>query len=666
MTRGMRVRSCVVLLLAGCTAATEVHSSGVVSQGADLYAQMCAGCHGSDGGGGRGPSLRDWNRDEPTLVDIIDRTMPKGDPSKCTGECARDVAAYILETFKSPACAGAELTSPRRLRLLTRREYRRTVDDLLPPVSVPASSCAQSFSYDPAGKTYRTVHVAGDFNNWAATVAGGGWALTLAAGKWTLSHELPAGKHLYKYVLDEQTWITDPGNAQHEPDNYGGQNSVVTVSCPAQPAGDVTAGFPVDSRPDGFAYDNDAAARVVTPVHIEEYVDAAGKLAARATTPVDVAAFGRRVFRRPLTADELTRYRALDPKQAVQALLSSPHFLYRSEMGEAAANGTYRLTAYETATALSYLFWGTTPDATLLDAAQNGELADGAGIEKHARRLLADARSREAVGRFALEWLGAESVLTVDKKPELFPGFDAPARQALADETSGFAAHVIFDGTHQLDELFTASYSWVGGKRVDVPAERQAGVLGHASVLASYAHSDQTSPVRRGLFVRRALLCQDLPPPPPNVPGVPEVADTGTTRDRFTMHSASDFCSSCHHSIDPIGFGFERFDPIGKVRDLDNGLPIDSSGNLNDLEGLGRGTSLPFATLPELGRAIAASTSAKDCFARQYYRFARGAHETVADKCTLDAIRKRFGDASQDIRELMIAVATSPDFVVRK
>ncbi len=191
----------------------------------------------------------------------------------------------------------------------------------------------------------------------------------------------------------------------------------------------------------------------------------------------------------------------------------------------------------------------------------------------------------------------------------------------------------------------------------------RAGVLGHGSILVATGLSDQTSPIRRGLFVRRRLLCQDFPIPPPNAGGLPPVDPNATTRERFAQHSANPSCKSCHQYIDGVGFGFERFDTVGRQRDTDSGKPIDSTGDMNDVEGLGTGTDAPYTTLGELGQILASSDAAKACVVRQYWRFARGAIEP--DSCSLSRAKAKLV-ASGDPVEMMVAVVLSPDFLVRK
>lgn len=704
-----------------------------VASGETIYAAQCKSCHGARGEGGRGPTLRDMDRkyDEPGLVRYIDEKMPLGEPDRCRGTCAEDVGAYVMRTFKGDVVCNAPAPVARGLRLLTRREYKATVDDLLgapsaaapgtSPTTPPAACGQQTFTYDPHGRSLTSVHVAGSFNAWAGTVAAGGWPLKLQpSGTWSMTHAVPNGAQQYKLVLNESEWITDPSNPKTASDGLGGNNSVLDVSCPTgggTGAGgatgvtslDPTASFPPDTRPEGFVFDDHGAGRVVTSVVMDEWARAAASIAASADVAklvtcdraardscakTVVSQLGKRAFRRPLTDAELARHTGVllgagdfdkGVRAALRAMLTSPSFAYRSEVGERQPDGTYKLTPWETASALSYFFWGTMPDAALFDAAEHGDLATGAGIEREARRLLASPRARATIATFAEQWLGSENVVQVTKNDATYP-FPKELRAAMLEETRSFVTHVVFDGTHSLDELFTADYTFAsdslakyyGLATTPAPAGASAteprlvkytdgsrsGILGHGSVLATTGHSDQTSPIRRGLFVRRRLLCQEFPTPPPNAGAVPLIDAAATTRERFAQHTASDFCKSCHQYIDGVGFGFERLDTIGRVRATEAGKPIDSQGDMNDVEGLGKGTHAPFSSMGELGHILAASDAAKTCAVRQVYRFARGRLDD--DICETAPIKQRFLEKGGDLRELMIAVATDAAFVVRK
>ncbi len=709
---------------------------GDVASGEEQYQKLCAACHGKLGEGATGPKLVPWTRDTDTLVKLIDDTMPKQDPSRCVDQCAKDVAAFILSL--ESAC-DAPTFGPRKLRLLNRREYNATVNDLFSLSGPSGASCSSDADCDieqascvggtcvadpcglhtfvfPTNQQYGSVHVAGEFNAWPGTIGAGGYAMTYlpSKGAYYTKRTLQNGTYQYKFVLDESNWLFDPANPVKVPDGFGGSNSVLTLGCDAgggagSGAYDWAKDFPIESRPKGFGYDDNVDAGLVTSIHVEQYMKAAEALAQKGTenigsiVPCDfnadaagcaksfVTSFGERAFRRPLTPTEITKYAGLVTSQAtfvegvrvaLQVMLSSPYFLYRFEIGAAKGDGTFALTPYEMASALSYSLWGTMPDTALLEAAKSGKLGNAAGVADESRRLLADPRAREIMGTFAMQWLGVERVLTADKSTTQFPGYGIAQRQGLAEETKRFVSHVMFDSTGKYPELLQGGYTFAndaigsiyglpGGlgqtmTKVDQPAERKAGLLGHGSVMASYSHSDQSSPIRRGLFVRETLLCHEFGAPPANAGGVPDIDPNATTRERFAQHTADPACFSCHQYIDDVGFGFERFDAIGKYRETESGKPIDASGNMNDVNGLGSGTDALYASLPELASIVAESRSAKACYATQVHRFATGRTESVGDLCALRTIEKAFEASDWDMRELVVNVLASDGFRIRK
>ena len=702
--------------------------------GALVWAQQCASCHGDLGEGGVAPALSAWTRGRPALVGVIEATMPLGAPTACAGPCAEAVADHVLTRLQraAPACEGVELV-PRQVRLLTRREYQRTIDDLLgggagaacasdsacdvARESCVAGRCAadpcgrHTFLFDPGPERPAAVVVAGSFNAWAPTAAEGGWAMAWAPdlGRSVLKRDLPDGRHSYKLVVDGARWLTDPLSPATEPDGFGGANSVLEVACGAgggAPPGlpGLTAGFPVESRPQDYPFDNAADAGQVSAVHLTEYMAAAARiadevardptrhlgcaLAASGCVQEGLRRLGARVLRRPLSEGELAASAALvareaDPQDglrvALRVMLASPSFLYRTELGTPVGDGTYRLTGPEVACALSYLFVGSGPDDALMAAAAAGDLHTPDGRARQAERLLADPRARTQIGDFAVDWLGVGGIEAADKREDLFPGFDAATRSALLSETRRLVEHAVFEG--RFDDLFTADYTFAdrrlaalygleppaGEGLARVPYRgRRAGILSHGSVLATYAHSDQTSPVKRGVFVRQRVLCQKFGVPPANAGGVPEVDPEATTRERFSQHSDDPVCASCHRFIDGLGFGFERFDAVGAYREVENGRPVDPSGVLEDLEGFGRGTTAAFATLPELARLVADSGAARRCFATQLWRYGHGRLERPEDACAIDRLVAEFVDAGLDVRALMIAMVRSPAFVLRK
>ena len=467
--------------------------------------------------------------------------------------------------------------------------------------------------------------------------------------------------------------------------------------------------LPVETVVDGF--DNNASAGAVTSRHIDEYLALGERLAAQAimvsrwklaTCPAGngcdrtfVTTFGRRAFRRPLTEAEITRHLALfDPaitggsfekgmELAIRAMLSAPSFLYRSELGEKAPDGTYKLSQYEVATALSYFFWGTTPDDMLLEAARAGTLATPQGIEAQAMRLLADARSKPAVAAFFRQWLGTDGFLFTNKDAAIYPKFTDPVRKAMVEELDAFATNVVFSGTGKLPELFTADYVFVnqalggfyglagagatmGKVPVTMPERNRGGLLTLGAVLGAHAHPNESSPVRRGLFVRSRLLCQTLPPPPPGLDITPPGLDpTLTTRDRFAKHASDAACATCHKLIDPLGFGFERYDGVGDYRAVEHGKPVDARGEVLGLEDMNDGKVTPFNGLGELGRILSESPNAQACFARQLFRYARGGENGPADACAISRLQSAFKESGHDIKRLLVEVVKGKSFLTR-
>ncbi len=535
--------------------------------------------------------------------------------------------------------------------------------------------------------------------------AADGWAMTWVPEQqlYFAKQVIPDGEHQYKFVLDDQHWINDPANSQQTDDGFGGVNNVLIQTCegvaPPDDAGGFASNFPPPARSPGYAYDNDADTGLVTSVHVERYLAAGETIAARALGKRDqllpcaagcaedwIRDFGPRALRRPLTEDEVGRYAALidawpDFDQgvavALQVLLSSPEVLYRFEVGEPDGDGR-RLTAWEVASQLSYFLWGSMPDDALFAAAADGTLDTPEGIADQARRLLADPRSDAVIGRFGSQWLGVERVLTVDKSLSLFPQVDKAMRHALLAETRQFVVDAVQMGPGGFEELMTARWGYANAASASVYGATAAGtdltpidlgpdrsgILTQGSVLFSNAHSDQTNPVKRGLFVRQTLLCHAIPEPPANAGGVPDVDPNATTRERFRQHSDDPSCASCHQYIDGIGFGFEVFDAVGEQRDTENGEPIETGGDIADLERIGDGTFETFASPADLGAMLANSEAAPACVSRQAFRWSSGRMERTADDCNVQTLAQQFVQDG-DLGELLVGITQLPHFTRR-
>jgi hypothetical protein len=482
--------------------------------------------------------------------------------------------------------------------------------------------------------------------------------------------------------------------------------------------------FAPDEEANGFS--NQASALVVSPLLAEQYMTAAEELAknhatrlltedlpacAGATVSSDacnaaaaafIRDFGKKAFRRPLTEDEVAMHEAIflqgtalgtgsyDPgigvELVVQAMLQSPHFLYRVEFGrpESVEGDVVELTSYEMASRLSYLFWGTMPDAALFEAADRDELRTPEQIEAQARRMLGAPRAREAVKNFHRQWLGLDEIPTVaatGKDRTVYPDYSEALLPVLQKETELFLDHAIFEENASVVDLFTAPYTMMNNElaafygisdlpatesfeRVDLDPTKYAGFMTQAGLLTLHAKSDGSSPVHRGKFVRERLLCQTPPPPPDVVPPPPTVDPTKTTREQYVQHEADPACATCHQWMDPLGFGFEHFDALGRYRETQNGLPIDATGAVNFTDE--PGTDGPFDGVVELAQRLGSSERVRECVSTQWFRYSYGRTETEADTCSMDLVNQRFAESDYDIKELLIALTQTDAFRYRQ
>jgi hypothetical protein len=404
-----------------------------------------------------------------------------------------------------------------------------------------------------------------------------------------------------------------------------------------------------------------------------------------------VQRFGLRAYRRPLQPAEVTDYVGLYSDelargtaesaftQVVSTFLQSPFFLYHADVG---ASGTASatpvpLTSYELASRLSYFLWDTMPDQTLFDLAANDTLKDDAVLSTQVDRMLADGKAVDAIPEFHLAWLGIGDLAGADKDATLFPAWNPTLALALRTETARFSDYVVRQGDGLMSTLYTAGFSFlegplfglygvtepagfVPGTQVTLPSGQRSGILTQASLLASHAHRNQTSPVHRGIVVRENMLCQPLDPPPLDVNVTPpEPTPATTTRERFANHEADPQCAGCHVLIDPIGLAFEHYDAIGAYRTTDGPSAVDASGEI--IEG-GAELSGPFIGAVELGQKLAQSATARDCLANQWFRFALDRVESVDDSCSIQTIRDGFAASGGNIRQLLAAIVKSEAF----
>jgi hypothetical protein len=462
-----------------------------------------------------------------------------------------------------------------------------------------------------------------------------------------------------------------------------------------------------DDQPPG-GYDTHVQANPITEALAYDYLVLAEDVASRAVEDLEALlgcdaeegeacarSFSEtlcpRAFRRPCSTEEIdgwvdvwsTAAGGDDPSPArgyrilLTTVLQTADFLYRPEIGTPidGAAGQVELTSWEIASRLSYFLWGTMPDEALFAAAEADELRDELVLLEQARRMLGDPRAVDQVVDFHQQWLGLGGLQTSIKSGD-FSGY-AELREHISAQSARLVEHVVLGGGN-LEELLTASYTFVNDPLAEfygLPAPgtgdelvlvtldegRHAGILSQPAFLATYASVSASSPVRRGVTILQDLLCNPLPPPPPDVDDtLPELDLDGTTRQRYEAHTLDPQCAGCHRQIDGLGFAFEHFDAVGRWRDEENGFPIDASGELvgTDVDG-------PFDGAAALGRRLAESTQVRNCYVENLFEYAYGRTTTAADRCATDALSEAFAAAEGDFEALVLGFVANDAFRLR-
>lgn len=400
-----------------------------------------------------------------------------------------------------------------------------------------------------------------------------------------------------------------------------------------------------------------------------------------------VRTFGLRAWRRPLTVAEEDGLVAIARAAAealgdfhtglqypLAALLQSPNFLFRVEVGEADPGrpGLLRYTSWEMASRLSYFLWNTTPDEALLDAAARDELVTDAGLRAEVGRLLADERARSAVRGFFSELLRLHELDRVVKDPNIYHHYSPDLGASAREETLRVIEHLVFDEEADVRDLFTTRTTFVdrrlaaiynvpapareGFARIELPADGpRAGYFGQVSFLALFAHPVSSSATLRGKFVRQTLLCGEIPPPPSDVnTALPEPSpELPTLKERVVVHLTNPACSSCHLLMDPIGLGFEQFDGIGHFRPLENGAVVDPASELDGVD---------YADARQLASIVRDHPDTGPCMVRNLYRYATGNVEGRGEGQAIDALAETFEAEGFQLKALMEAMVLSPIF----
>jgi hypothetical protein len=403
-----------------------------------------------------------------------------------------------------------------------------------------------------------------------------------------------------------------------------------------------------------------------------------------------LAAFARRAWRRPLAPGELEELARLADDAlaasagfeealgvAMRAALVSPHFLFKVERDPHPGSlEKHWLSDHELATRLSYLLWASMPDDTLLAAADTGQLRDPDAIAAQVQRMVQDPRIIGFVEAYAGQWLGTRALADVNPDSAYFPSWDDELKQAMEAETRLYFQSFV-QGPQGFLDFFDADYSYLNdrlaqhyglplpGSATPVqvslpPGGQRGGIFTHGSVLTVTSQPRRTSPVKRGKWALDQLLCIDIPPPPPGVEGMLDQpgAPTGTLRERLAEHRARPECAACHDYLDPIGLGLESYDAIGAWRAQEAGQPVDASGAFPD----GRSFSGP----REMAAMVKADPSTPRCVAERLLVYALGRGLAAGDDVHVDAITARWAAAGQRFRDLLVAVAQSEPFRMRR
>lgn len=394
---------------------------------------------------------------------------------------------------------------------------------------------------------------------------------------------------------------------------------------------------------------------------------------------------GRVVWRRPLSADERDALVGVSGHAAttlgdffagleygVAALLMSPHFLYRVELGDGPQAPEQGYDDWEMASRLSFFLWNTSPDAWLLDAAERGELTDDDALEGIVERMLDDPRARDGVDAFFTELFHLDELDGLTKDPGVFTYLSDDLADSARTETLSVISRIVFDDDAPYRTLLTTRQTMLDRTLAtiyDVPAPTpdgfgpatlpvdggRRGLLGQASFLLLQSHAASTSVTLRGMFIREVLLCTPIPEPPADAnTAIPEVdEDARTMRERIAVHLEDPSCAGCHTITDPLGLGLENFDGLARWRGLENGVQIDASG---DLDGVA------FQDGWELAAAVADHRQLGPCLTENLLKYATSSPGEALSDDTVDWHTAGFTAADQRVRWLLRDVAVSTAF----
>jgi hypothetical protein len=464
----------------------------------------------------------------------------------------------------------------------------------------------------------------------------------------------------------------------------------------------------------GNLFGNDAALLSASATHAEKWGSVAAEVAGRATatpealgklapcaatTADDVCArqvitnVASRAYHRDLQPAEVEAFLTMSKAAqgtgtwasgmaaVIEAVLQGPEFLYRVEHGVAAPDqpALRKPTADEMAARLSFLFWGTIPDETLRMAAKTGQLDTPAGVKAQAERLLGDPRAKSMVRFFFDNLLPISGLTNLQRDATRFPIYSLDFAAALREETQQLLEHTIFDtdspGTWNaaltaphtyVNEQLAGFYGMAGVtgpefRKVPWPdATKRMGLLTQAGIMTGTIVTNESNPVLRGSFIINKIMCMNVHlPTDPAVLAMVKVPEnvTGTTaRERFTAHREQAVCAGCHALIDPVGFTFENYDPIGQWRDTENGVTIDASGSVPGVDGAVNGPV-------ELVNKLVTSDLVPECFAQHWLEFGYGKTHDEGDECVQADLNAAFKASGGNVKQLLVGLTQTDSFL---
>lgn len=404
-----------------------------------------------------------------------------------------------------------------------------------------------------------------------------------------------------------------------------------------------------------------------------------------------VSTLARRAWRRPVTGAEaagLLRFVDMARKDgqsfeqgiqlALEAVLVSPNFLFRIERDPDPENpaAAHNIGNFELASRLSYFLWSSMPDDELFECAQDGSLRNPGMLASEVRRMLRDPRSRRLVENFSGQWLELRNLDSVRPDPDKFPQFDNDLRDDMRRETTLFFQFVMREDRSILD-FIDGPYSFLNGRlarfygidgvagdrfrRVNLDGAERSGVLTQAGILAVSSYANRTSPVLRGKWLLENVLGAPPPPPPPDAGTLDEdqVNIHGTVREQFEQHRSKPACFSCHSRMDPLGFGLENYDAIGRWRTHEGRFPVDASGTLPD----GRS----FNGSRELKAIL--KTDRNDfarCLTEKMLTYALGRGLEPYDRPAVAEICRRLSESDFRFSSLVLGIVNSLPFQMRR